>query len=180
MLRQKEKRKDVSVLPDASTLIAQIEAARPMIQDISREIKESDIRLVLPFHPGYSRDLTMARRYELYKEGEKGPEVEFVQLFDELTSNYAEALARFRALNWFPDEDMVFVASRETNDVGPPFDIVETITLTLLIADCSLPPLFAAPTRQQGRPRRPRRAAQPRDPSSIILRMVPRLQARHR
>jgi hypothetical protein len=91
-----------------------------MIQEVAREIKESDIRVVLPFHPGYSRDLTMARKYELDKQGERGPEVEFVELFDELASNYAEALARFRALNWFPDEDLVFVASRETNDVSLP------------------------------------------------------------
>lgn len=89
-----------------------------MIKEVAKEIKESDIRIVLPFHPGYSRDLTMARKYELDKQGEKGPEVEVVELFDELASNYAEALARFRALNWFPDEDLVFVASRETNDVS--------------------------------------------------------------
>lgn len=118
MLRQKEKRKDVSVLPDAQVLLDRIKAAQPMIQAISKEIKESDIRVVLPFHPGYSRDLTMARTYNLDKDGEKGPDVEFVELFDELANNYAEAMARFRALNWFPDEDLVFIASRETNDVS--------------------------------------------------------------
>ncbi|KAG7529899.1 hypothetical protein FFLO_05347 [Filobasidium floriforme] len=117
LLRQKEKRKDVSTLLDASALLDRIKQARTMIQEVAREIKESDIRVVLPFHPGYSRDLTMARKYELDKQGERGPEVEFVELFDELASNYAEALARFRALSWFPDEDLVFVASRETNDL---------------------------------------------------------------
>lgn len=60
----------------------------------------------------------MARTYNLDKDGEKGPDVEFVELFDELANNYAEAMARFRALNWFPDEDLVFIASRETNDVS--------------------------------------------------------------
>ena len=41
-----------------------------------------------------------------------------MDLFDDLIKNYAEALARFRALNWLPDEDLVFVASRETNEVS--------------------------------------------------------------
>ena len=89
-----------------------------MIAKIAGEIKDSDIRVVTPYHPGYSRDLSLARKYEAGKEGEMAPEEEFVELFDDLIKNYAEALARFRALNWLPDEDLVFVASRETNEVS--------------------------------------------------------------
>lgn len=118
MLRQKEKRKDVSVLPDTSVLRTRLEETKEVIARIAQEIKESDIRVVTPYHPGYSRDLSLARKYEVGKEGEKAPEEEFVDLFDDLVKNYAEALARFRALNWLPDEDLVFVASRETNEVS--------------------------------------------------------------
>ena len=73
MLRQKEKRKDVSVLPDTSVLRTRLEETKEVIARIAQEIKESDIRVVTPYHPGYSRDLSLARKYEVGKEGEKPP-----------------------------------------------------------------------------------------------------------
>lgn len=119
LMRQRERRKDISILPNSSDLAAKLEAAKPMLAKVALGFEDGEIKVIAPFAPHYSRDMTNARRY---KDDEAGPEKDFLALFDELVQNYKEGMARFRALNWFPDEDLVFVASRETNDVSDTVD----------------------------------------------------------
>jgi hypothetical protein len=115
-MRQQERQVPTHLLPNVSSLLSILSSAQPVLQQVSEDIVSSEITCVAPFAPGYSRDTANIKRYE---PGKKGPEVEFLDLFKELGRNYAEGLARFRALDWIPDERMVFVCARELSEVRP-------------------------------------------------------------
>ena len=116
MMRLREKRKDIDTLANVDDMWERLKAAEDSIRAVAKQIEEADIRSIVPHQPAYSRDLKLAKKYE---SGEKGPEIEFLELFEDVVNNYGDGLARYQALEWFPDESLVFACNREINEVSP-------------------------------------------------------------